>query len=644
MGISPFSTVGNETSTYEASDGDSLSIIVLVGIIVVSAICGLGCMYYCCCRESRKGYYDGAPADRELKKKDKQTPNVMRFDVLEEEVPRGSMDDITENNTTVNAASRFVTPEQYINLFRGNYQYIKSRRTSAHAFRLGLNKKTPLINTARELTPAEIQLAKYLKEVERQDSELTPVDCSSAPRRWVQWADQPDEIEDNDCSQDLAAEEGEEEEEEGGEGGEEGLTRGSDGTSRGSAFEWSVPKSADDSRVRKLSLVLTTEDISSTDDDVSLKVIGYNPQAILNRSIGDDKGGAIRYELSSNHDKNTDVENKKRFQQIFKSASFNAFDNNNNNCRRRESAKAQTDYIQIDERDVKESKGSEETTEETMESNQDVIEEDLMASNFLFRGSGELLPVPTRFSPPPSEPAVRKQILQARKKRESSYVPIADSDRPPPLKSPLVRQSSLDPAKLGKMLRRVQDRVRGLSSRSDSGFHGSTGDLQNFSSSSSSGSRVVASAESDAAPSSSSSLSSPLSAIRSPMSSSKKVTDNSSSRREVAHVEKNGKSPHSPLSSLAISSPLPPFPSGGYDMSTVAPPPPPPIPAENKESINQFLATSQAQVPRGGGGGDIDKFVKMFKVGIPPDAVRFKMEMSGLDPSLLDSHIDNITN
>ena len=436
----------NGTTISEESDDDSMRDMAFIAVILGSAVVGVILFYCCCCRKkSTRGYYNGKP---------EKSSSTNNFDSLEEEVPRSSMDDITATNTAVNAYSRFSTAEQYIKLFKGNYKHLKSRRTSAHAYRLGLNTNTPLIHNTRVMPPAEIELMNYMTENEgneEQKLELVPMNVSDNPKKWVHWVDQTDALDDISVDNIKYDDNNDADDDDDVDGNNnidehEVEINYNDTFQDSGGFEWIQPNG---SQKRKTSLVLTTADITDN-DDVKLKVTGYNSKSILSSATGSviaDRGkqkysssqsAPVKYELSLSTDKSTShEEKKKRLQNIFKRSTLSVGG----------SAKLKLSG-------TLQKVPTEEPSDEP---------ETMLGSNFPNRGFGQCKPTPTRLSPPPPAASASPKMVfqppnnhdrnQEKKKSRDmeAFAPIGHTGD-----NHLMRQNKLEPEKLGAKLKKMQ--------------------------------------------------------------------------------------------------------------------------------------------------------------------------------------------
>ena len=593
----------------------NLIIIALALFGTIFSIIYFGCCMKSCCTTGRR---------RKGKK----------FDIFEElNISRTSTDDETDVNTTNNAASRFTTKEQYIDLFNGNYKYMKSRRISAHAYRLGLHKKkTSLIKgPPPELTPAEIEIAQYFNEdCESVGNAPPPLRISKVPSNMVTWNEYADVINvaDDEPQKELLKD------------NTEALARKStslpyivvenekDSTTEskivnkqevlekaltvnkqvGKLIEMKETQPsqrenysrsnswANFVRGRKSSLVLTSASTVQSPrvrESSDMDIMGYNPQN-CDQSVGTHgslgsygSDGSLKdlgSGLSAKHTAPVS-EARKKFQNIFKkSASYSSGGGIGNSA-----SDGRVKRYTPSKLATEESSGIDSAMSEITE---DIIKADVMHSNFPTRGNGQPNPVPTRFSPPP--PESNRKIMQARQGR-NSFSSLTDVTRPDPNANPLDHQNSVEPEKLAKKLNKMKSRL------------------------------TTALSSNSLASSSNSAVSSPSSQV--PLISK---SESSSTQYPLRQSPTNTTTKSdSSVQPIAVAPDLsPPF-------SVSKPPPPAAIPTEKKSTINSFLESSQTQSQ------DIQPFLKMLKVGIPPDAVKYKMELSGLDPSSLDDVIDS---
>lgn len=558
---------------------DNENVIELV-IIILGCILGVSLLYYCCCKADSEQYDPGVSVSR-------KKPTVIRFDdnIIddEESIERTSLDEITEKNTTINATTKFLSPEQYMALFKGNYHYNKSRRTSVHALRLGLNKKQSLMTDISAYE--EIQMTELMPDDSVEDEHKAR--ATGKPRKWVTWSDLADGT--TNERMDLLGEEEHNSEEEIKE----------DLCSNANNERFNCVEEESEGLQPSFSLMHST----TLDEDT--EVVGYNPQAeaSLIESATSIHGPLMQSQLNGDRTKQDELtEDKKKFQNMFRSSSFNPADNS----KRRSSLS---------------NKPSE---------SEALLSEDVRSS-LSTRGSGLLNPAPTRFSPPPSL-------------RSSPQLFGKGSC------SPLKRQTSFEFATLAEKLKKAQQN----SFRKKTSFRSLN----------------------------------PSDTSRNNSSEDIKTVENPTLEKSTAqatHVVEapNGKRPAAskvsrddesdPLPSSLLQSranitdppppPPPPPPSRPLGVTTEKSPqkasdifmptqPPPPAEPKAKQPVSPSLpgkltqdktASIASYLEQGSSPSpsvDIAKYCKMLKVGMPLEAVKYKMELAGINPELLDSHVD----
>ena len=669
--ISGNESLGNGTSTSDESNGNGALYLAAYFLMVFAVtICMVASCYGCCCCRHYLNYrhrYNKGEHDDELS--------------------RTSLDDVTDSNTQVNAESRFVTPEQYIRLFKGDYHHMKSSRVTAHSARLGLHKKIPIMDNLREVTADELRES-HDEDDENQGSKLNPIKPSAVPSKWVQWNNIVKVIPNTYYKDDQEP--------------------------QFPQPEQLVDKSADERSDCNANGI--TETYPDSPQKWSRNMSNTSDQVKNKRSV---TAGAAE-------DREAAAKRLKKIQKMYKrSLSLSTLDNRKRDqhksnmeeseslmpkCQENEAApNAKSRYIldKVNEDSVLSGNKSifgnnghrmkQEATKIPTEEPHDFVEG---YSNFSNRGSGFCVPNPSRFSPVPPPVVASPRPKSLGKLSSLSTSNLGDDisiGSPSSLRSLLSRQSSLDhdemraklnKAKQGRSGNRspkkrilssgsfkeskplIQSTPRNhnsvasnmeLASRSGSNqscddFDASSATLspQNSGGRTSSRTDIPAIHTSYSPPSTLRTVPPPppispdnKDRMNNHLTSHKSKSDdgikehekmsrggisigNTENKMELSGVNPARRDDHH-THSFDDKVSIPPPPS--ISNNSTPPPPPKNVRTEQNGTLNSLFTTNS--------NNDISQFVKMLKVGVPVDAVKYKMELAGVEPSLLDQHVDN---